>query len=750
MTREAGTGSEAEERRLARWVAAVTTACALLGYGASAFTLGDGGDFDLRRDGGLAVLMLAPLLVGPAVLRGPGGSGAATWRAYAAIAVGALQALLAARLFDLHDGTEIVAVLAAAQGHALARVPLAGASGLSLCLSLAQSAAALRVRASDEVFVLLFVQVVLAALVVVLLQARQARAQLARNRRALFAPARLRLAARLGFGLRLGAWVLPATLLLLALATRAGDARWLRTDGAVTRRAEEAIDMPDRIDDSGRDPTLWREDSGLGEGVSRLSDEVVLTLRARSGGSDASQRLRALWLTVLPLDTFEGSSLGNPDLGRMRALDDGDDGQRDGWVSVRAPGGGESLQLDVLQRALRVSSTDGDALVRCSPLLAVQAPRVVFSPDAALVVPGERGERFAYRLECVAPWSLEPPDAARRARHPDARYVQLPPDSPALRRIEEVARQATAGATTDLARVRAVLDFLSRGFSYSLEGSGFAGVDGVVRFLEERAGYCTAYAATAVLLLRSVGISARAVGGYLAREFDPFEGLFVVRGRDAHAWIEVHYEGLGWRTYDPTPPSARAQAFARAGATLPDPGLSAWSGELLRALRASALEGGPQGSLTRVREVLAAAPEAAVRSALRAPWRAGFVGAALLLSATSLLLRTRRGGSGGGAGSRARGEPDVPFYAKLLRALGRLGLRPMRGETPREFGARVARQGLAGLEDVPRVTELFYAARFGGREPDANDRAFVKRVLAQVRAAPSSPRGSGSSISSET
>ena len=48
-----------------------------------------------------------------------------------------------------------------------------------------------------------------------------------------------------------------------------------------------------------------------------------------------------------------------------------------------------------------------------------------------------------------------------------------------------------------------------------------------------------------VLLLRSQGIPARLVTGFLGGEYNPFEGYFIVRDSNAHAWVEAWIDGRG-------------------------------------------------------------------------------------------------------------------------------------------------------------------------------------------------------------
>ncbi len=78
-----------------------------------------------------------------------------------------------------------------------------------------------------------------------------------------------------------------------------------------------------------------------------------------------------------------------------------------------------------------------------------------------------------------------------------------------------------------------------------------AGEDYVAHFLETKRGYCMHFATTATLLLRSLGVPARYVGGYVVNV--PRTGYAVVPDRAAHAWVEVWIDGVGWYPMDFTP-----------------------------------------------------------------------------------------------------------------------------------------------------------------------------------------------------
>ena len=65
-------------------------------------------------------------------------------------------------------------------------------------------------------------------------------------------------------------------------------------------------------------------------------------------------------------------------------------------------------------------------------------------------------------------------------------------------------------------------------------------------------GFCEHYASSFVFMMRSVGIPARIVTGYLGGDFLPEEKVVRVLQRDAHAWAEIWVEGQGWVRFDPT------------------------------------------------------------------------------------------------------------------------------------------------------------------------------------------------------
>ncbi|MFW5738894.1 MAG: transglutaminaseTgpA domain-containing protein, partial [Myxococcota bacterium] len=122
--------------------------------------------------------------------------------------------------------------------------------------------------------------------------------------------------------------------------------------------------------------------------------------------------------------------------------------------------------------------------------------------------------------------------------------------------LRSLAQRWTAGATTDEARLAAIESHLKSEFRYSLQHARRTNADPIVDFLLlNRIGHCEYFASGMALLARSLGIPARVVSGFRVRERNPVGDFHVVRGRDAHAWVEAWVDDT-WVTYDPTPAAA--------------------------------------------------------------------------------------------------------------------------------------------------------------------------------------------------
>jgi protein-glutamine gamma-glutamyltransferase len=131
------------------------------------------------------------------------------------------------------------------------------------------------------------------------------------------------------------------------------------------------------------------------------------------------------------------------------------------------------------------------------------------------------------------------------------KYLQLPVlDS----RIAPLALQITARVQTAYDKAVTLENYLRSRYGYTLNLSGKPGGDPLAHFLfEARAGHCEYFASAMTVMLRTLGIPAREVNGFLPGEYNDLGGDYVVRASDAHSWVEAYFPENGWVTFDPTP-----------------------------------------------------------------------------------------------------------------------------------------------------------------------------------------------------
>ncbi len=134
------------------------------------------------------------------------------------------------------------------------------------------------------------------------------------------------------------------------------------------------------------------------------------------------------------------------------------------------------------------------------------------------------------------------------------------------------------GAATPWDRAKALEQYFTAGdFTYDLEPELGDGIDSIDAFLTTRRGFCQQFAASYAALARAVGLPARVVVGFTPGEYVQADNEYIVRGRDAHAWVEVWFAGLGWRAFEPTPagPLPGQAVPAGTGAEVGDPAADA-------------------------------------------------------------------------------------------------------------------------------------------------------------------------------
>lgn len=340
-------------------------------------------------------------------------------------------------------------------------------------------------------------------------------------------------------------------------------------------------------------------------------------------------------------------------------------------------------------------------------LFAAPTPSELYFPDNRVFVLPDGTMRSGVALDAGAAYTvvsrrLPVSGALLRAADADAR----PPPAavadtyggplPTTERVRRLAADVTADAPTTYDKVRALERWMAANTRYTLDIPPLPrGADASDQFLfVDRQGFCEQIGTSLVVMLRSLGIPARLVAGYVSGERNPFTGLYEVRARDAHAWAEVYFPGVGWQGFDPTAhvPLAADAAVERAGA----------------------------GILSYLTNHLPGVPDRLVVAAVLA---GAAVGLALVGRRVTHWM------------ARARARP-VPSWTQVwTRRLDEAGARHGRplgaAETVSEYAAALQGSPLAHTR-LDEAAAIVTHAAFGGRGVSDEERALAERVLEEL------------------
>ncbi|MFN2616714.1 MAG: transglutaminaseTgpA domain-containing protein [Thermoleophilaceae bacterium] len=289
-------------------------------------------------------------------------------------------------------------------------------------------------------------------------------------------------------------------------------------------------------------------------------------------------------------------------------------------------------------------------------------------------------------------------------------------------RMYGLARRLTAGAPTTYDAVQAIDGYLQRNYTYN-ENTPEHDFPLSAFLFEDRYGYCQQFSGAMALMLRMAGIPARVAAGFTPGSLNRTTHEWRVRDLDAHSWVEVYFNGIGWVRFDPTPAAAPAGSQSTGlGAPgggggdpsrRPDPAAAPAGHE--RPLQAKGAQP-PGGSLSWWESAL------------------GAVGVLALLAGALALSRMA-------AGRRRGGDRVEAQVAELREALERLGWPVSSGTTLLSLERRLMR---AAGPSAARYPAVLRAARFSPGtvpSPTAADRRALRRALTVRRSPLSRWRG---------
>lgn len=298
------------------------------------------------------------------------------------------------------------------------------------------------------------------------------------------------------------------------------------------------------------------------------------------------------------------------------------------------------------------------------------------------------------------------------------RYLQLPPLSPGIARL---TREVTRDSRDPYEAARKLNHFLSSRFRYTLAKPHTA-LDPLEEFLFiRRSGNCEYFAAALAVMLRTLDIPARVVGGFQRGEWNPYGRYFMVRLSDAHAWVEAYLDGMGWVTFDPSPRAAAADERPSPLALYLDAARMRWYRYVIN--------WSLQDQRLFASTVHRQARDASLAFAWPGDWRGKlwFIAPAVAGAAAVLGWLIWRFGRTGQA-RQSVGRPPR-FYERALRALARHGLSPEPPETARQFSARARLEAPTWAEPLARITATYERTRFGLTPPTEDEMRDVERCL---------------------
>lgn len=328
-----------------------------------------------------------------------------------------------------------------------------------------------------------------------------------------------------------------------------------------------------------------------------------------------------------------------------------------------------------------------------------------------------------------------------------------------------------SGSRTAVAAIR---DYLRSMGTYTTEMiAPPAGEDAIEFFLfTSKRGHCEYFASAMAAMCQSIGVPARVAVGYVATEYNPLSGQYLVRESNAHAWVEAFVisdpaSGQGrWETFDPSPPGDIERIHR------PDSGWFAsvrgwyeslefrWSSSIvgfdtIRQGRLFGRDPTDRGSTATEIDSLADRMARWMRrsGSRRAERERASAIARVVDQATPWVIGAGVVGALGYAGYKwkRRGSVSRPanravdaemalllkragFYPRALGLLERFGRGKPRGAPPLEHARRLALGNTDLAKTLHELGELYYAVRFGRRPLTDDDIARGRALVASLEA----------------
>ncbi|WP_324783736.1 DUF3488 and transglutaminase-like domain-containing protein [Streptomyces sp. H51] len=292
------------------------------------------------------------------------------------------------------------------------------------------------------------------------------------------------------------------------------------------------------------------------------SDRQVLSLRTNS--DDISN----LYLRIVSLDDFDGSTW-KPAKRHIEGVPD--------EFPTPAGLGADVRRTQILTRITAADWYAQDWLPMPYPPSGVEIDGKWRYEPVGMTLVGDHGQTTRGRTYLVKSLGVEP-TAQQLAEAPEPsaelkrEYTKLPDSVPAV--VARTAREVTDGATSHYEQAVRLQDYfaVTGGFDYDTRVQVGTGPQAIARFLKDRQGFCVHFSFAMAAMARSLGIPARVAVGF-APGTPQADGSVSVGLKDAHAWPELYFEGVGWTRFEPTPNRGSTPSYTQTdtpGNSLPD------------------------------------------------------------------------------------------------------------------------------------------------------------------------------------
>ncbi len=222
-----------------------------------------------------------------------------------------------------------------------------------------------------------------------------------------------------------------------------------------------------------------------------------------------------------------------------------------GWLPAEELVSGSSLPFTAFAAAQSPYGIKRELEVRTYldlPALCIPYYAAVSSgSDAAVTAEEQLSYRVSYTEYRGDPTGLRLPGEAASAEslyrsHAHSTYTRLPEKTRAAA-LDICAEAGLRADDPDL--IQAVAAYVSQSGEYDLSTPAYPSDDYAIYFLtKSHRGYCIHYATAAAVLYRALGVPARVTEGFAV---EAKAGSFTeVCAGDAHAWVEIYRDGVGW------------------------------------------------------------------------------------------------------------------------------------------------------------------------------------------------------------